>query len=548
MTFLKEGKLNKRRIINKILLVLLALGFALPASAQVDYFQLTGVSSNYIDTLAYQNLQRQSQMNTGLLEKAIQPSTYILGPGDELIISIVSARSRQIPAIVYPDGNITIPEVGVVFVSGITLDSARARIVEKCESVFNAREFGVALGKIRQFKVTVAGAVPRPSIVTAGPTDRVSEIIDRAGGMKYFSSIRNIKLQRDGAQDERVDLLRYYMLGDSKFNPCVLGGDRILVPQINNSNKIQIGGEVLSPGTYEFVEGDSLFDLVRFAGGFSGDALVDSIEFVRYEQSGNSINKRIMNLRRMVPEANIALQPGDRVYVRKIAVTFVDRYVVISGEVKYPGRYAIDEQKMKITDLVALAGGFTSTANPDQAVLIRRSAYPLEDKTMARLMKLRPAEMTEAEKQYFNAKVNERYGAMALDFEKILKDKSSNENLFLISLDSVFVPKPKTYVSVQGSVFKPGLVHYQKGMTYLDYIAQCGGFGYRAEKSDVKVIKPRGEEYLAKKENYEIEAGDEIIVPVESDSKFMDTFLTALTVTTQVLTIVGVFVAFSKLK
>ncbi len=534
--------------IKLILSAFVALFAVLDASAQVDYFQLTGVSPNYMDTLAYQNLQRQSQQSAGLLEKAIQPSKYILGPGDELVISIVSARSRQLLATVYPDGNITIPEAGTVSVSGITLDSARARIIEKLETVFNAREISVALGKIRQFKVTVAGAIPRPSIVTAGPTDRVSEIIDRAGGLKYFSSIRNIRLSREGATDERVDLLRFYMLGESEFNPCVLGGDRIMVPQINNSAKIQISGEVLSAGTFEYVEGDRLFDLIRFAGGFTGDALVDSVEFVRYDQSGNSINKRILNLRGMAPSEDFALQPGDRVYVRKIAVTFIDRYVSISGEVKYPGRYAIDEQKTKITDLLALAGGLTQNANPDQSVLIRRSAYNYEDKIMSRLSRLRPSEMTEAEKQYFNAKVNERYGAMALDFEKIFKDKNSPENLYLINLDSLFVPKPKTYVSVQGSVLMPGLVHYQKGMTYLDYIAQCGGFGYRAEKSDVRVIKPRGEEYIAKKENYEIEAGDEIIVPQESDSKFLDTFLTALTITTQVLTIVGVFVAFSKMK
>ena len=531
-----------------MLCALVAALAAHDASAQVDYFQLTGVSPNYMDTLAYKNLQLQSQQNTGLLEKAIQPSKYILGPGDELVISIVSARSRQLLSTVYPDGNITIPEAGSVMVSGITLDSARSRIVEKLENVFNAREISVSLGKIRQFKVTVAGAVPRPSIVTAGPTDRVSEIIDRAGGLKFFSSVRNIRLARDGAPDERVDLLRFYMLGEADFNPCVLGGDRIMVPQINNSAKIQISGEVLSPGTFEYVEGDKLYDLIRFAGGFTGDALTDSVEFVRYDQSGNSINKAVLNLRGMSPTNDFLLQSGDRVYVRKVAVTFVDRYVAISGEVKYPGRYAIDEQKSRITDLIAMAGGLTPTANPDQSVLIRRSAYNYEDKIMARLSRLKPTEMTEAEKQYFNAKVNERYGAMALDFEKIMKDKNSPENLYLINLDSVFVPKPKTYVSVQGSVLKPGLVHYQKGMTYLDYIAQCGGFGYRAEKSDVKVIKPRGEEYIAKKENFGIEAGDEIIVPQESDSKFLDTFLTALTITTQVLTIVGVFVAFSKIR
>ncbi len=528
-----------------------------PTEEPLLNYIITGIKGKTVDTLAYQTGQRIIKETEGLVEREIDPEKYILGPQDKLTISIIATRPREIEVEVSPEGKIAIPEVGVVDVKGINLAQAQKIIIEKVKSILKASEVNVLLKSIRKFKVSISGAVQKSAIVSATSTDRVSEIIDKAGGFKENASLRNIILYRnDGKEVIKVDLLRFFFLNDRDANPYVTGGDHILVPFVSENEYIEAQGEVVRPGKFEFRHGDSLSTLIRFAQGFTQLALLDSVEFVR--QLGNqSYERKILDLRDWKnqissPNVNLpndfTLELGDRVFVRKIPQWEKPKTVVIEGEVTYPGRYAIDENTFRISDLIQKCGGFTKDADIEKIRFVRQALLNVVDPEMERLSRIPPSEMSKNEYRYFLSRVNERKGLMSVNFKRVLDNPNSDDNILLQDLDSIFVPKKNEFVNIQGRVNNPGLVAYKPGYNYLDYIQLAGGFGFRADEDATLVVKSKGEQFRARDFNYKIEPGDNILVPPKEELTFFEVFTTALTITTQILTIAGVVLAIVRLR
>lgn len=549
----------KRIIILLFCLSLSYSGFSQkpPTEEPLLNYIITGIKGKTVDTLAYQTGQRIIKETEGLVEKEIDPEKYILGPQDKLTISIIATRPREIEVEVSPEGKIAIPEVGVVDVKGLNLAQAQKIIIEKVKSILKASEVNVLLKSIRKFKVSISGAVQKSAIVSATSTDRVSEIIDKAGGFKENASLRNIILYRnDGKEIIKVDLMRFFFLNDRDANPYVTGGDHILVPFVSENEYIEAQGEVVRPGKFEYRPGDSLSTLIRFAQGFTQLALLDSVEFVR--QLGNqNYERKILDLRDWKnqissPNVNLPndfpLELGDRVFVRKIPQWEKPKTVVIEGEVTYPGRYAIDENTFRISDLIQKCGGFTNDADIEKIRFVRQALLNVVDPEMERLSRIPPSEMSKNEYRYFLSRVNERKGLMSVNFKRVLENPNSDDNILLQDLDSIFVPKKNEFVNIQGRVNNPGLVAYKPGYNYLDYIQLAGGFGFRADEDATLVVKSKGEQFRARDFNYKIEPGDNILVPPKEELTFFEVFTTALTITTQILTIAGVVLAIVRLR
>lgn len=547
-----------KKLLNKniIFSLILFLFFHGTSFAQLDNYYLSGAKKGIIDTLARHTSEKVVQESTGLLEKEIDPEKYVLGPGDVLTIAIMTAKPYEEDITISPEGKLLIPTVGIVDLKGNNLAEGIEIIKNKISKVFKTDEIYVVLKNLRKFKVTVSGAVSKPSIVSATAVDRVSEIIERAGGLKFDASVRKIKLYRESENEViRVDLLKYYLVNDNDANPTVLGGDHIIIPPSSESDFIAIEGEVGLPGLFEFVPGDSLSQLIRFAHGFIFSSLTDSVEIVRYATKGLETEKEYLNLtnwrnqlyQSSKLDGDIPLKSGDRVYVRKKTDWHKKHYVVLSGEVMFPGLYSIDEGKDRVKDIINRAGGFKENASMDNAFLIRKSEEKTEDKEMERLKAIPTWEMTENELRYYHSRINEIKGVMSINFKKIVADANSEDNILLKSKDSLVVPEIKYFVNVQGRVNNPGLVVFKANFNYLDYINQAGGYGFRADESSILVVKSKGTQFLAKDMKYEIEPGDYILVPPESETTFMDVFTKTLTIVTNLVTIAGVVIAIVRL-
>jgi protein involved in polysaccharide export with SLBB domain len=380
----------------------------------------------------------------------------------------------------------------------------------------------------------------------------VSEVIDRAGGFKFTASIRHITLKR--ASDNKiipVDLTKFFMLGDKDANPYVNGGDVVNVPSLNEDDFIEILGDVVEPDKFEYREDDSLSTLVKYAHGFMPSAKLDSVEIVRFSGNHAGIERWFIDITKwrdrlysgvQLP-GDIKLESGDRVYVRNKSDWEDDKYVTLKGEVNHPGIYAIKEGTTRIKDVLDMAGGLSKDASIENAILFRTQEEKVEDKQLRRLQTIPYSEMSETEYQYFQARILEQKGVMAIDFKKVFTDSKGYDNALLFDKDSIFIPRQKYYVNVQGRVITPGLVAYRENYTYLNYIDAAGGFAYRADDDETFIHKARGEQFLAKDMNYTIEPGDNILVPPQKPSTFWKDINTSLQITVSLLGIVVVILS-----
>lgn len=509
------------------------------------------------DTVASANGTKLANSSVGLLAKEIDPAEYLVGAGDVFSVTVYASQPMSVNIPVNPEGRLVLPRIGSIMVKGLLLDSVRKLVVEQSKRIYQNIPIDVSLSVVRQFKVYVLGAVAMPSVVTATPADHVFDVLESAGGILDTGSVRGIMLVREGVQQPIwVDLQRYMSFGDRSANPAVAAGDRVIVQLRNSRDVVGVSGEVPSQRLFQFMEGDSVSTVIRMAGGFLASARLDSVELVRINEQSNEIISQFIDasdwpdkLYGGKPMAgDLPLKSGDRIYVRAIPRWNERAEVVVRGEVTYPGKYAVVQDKTHLSEVIRMAGGFTDKASLDDAVVVRVSEMQIEDKEFERLKRLPPSEMSDGELQYYRTKSREVKGVMSVSFTDLFQRNITNNDPVMRDGDSVYVPPHNTYINVTGSVRTPGRIVYKPALTYLDYINLAGGYGFRADKGATLIIKTKGDQFPATSDNYTLEPGDNILVLDEPETKFIDIFREALTITAQLVTVFGVIYTVVRLK
>lgn len=519
-------------------------GYAQPSTGEEPRgIGTTGQSTPY-DTSLTRELSQRSIESSVLLERPIDPDSYQLGPNDQLTVMLMVSKPMQYEVVVAPDGKVVIPGVGAIDVRKRSLTESESLIQQAVARVYRDPGVVVSLRRIRQFKVSVIGAVKRTGMVVATPVTRVSEVIDLAGGASTRASKRDVQILRNG-QSIPVDLVPFYAYGDLSANPVVEGGDVIKVGVQDQRNIIIISGGVQRPGEFTWHQGDSVSTLIRYAFGFTVDAELDSVELVKVDEIGN-IRERLF-LRATSNGQVIGDRPleiGDQVFIRQKRGYYTASRVVVWGEVKSPGYYAIEPRSTRLREVIQRAGGFTNQASLADAILIRRRLIE-QDPEYGRIAQIDPDQRTPQETEYFRVKNREfqRPGILTVDFNKLMNNDET-ENLVLQHDDSIFVPLVRGFIKVSGKVKNPGNISYTTGHSFRDYIQLAGGYGWNADEGEEKLIKGRtGETFLAdNEEDYTIESGDAIFVPEKTEGNFWSGFATAITIVAQVATIIAVVV------
>ncbi len=507
------------------------------------YYGTTGERVPY-DTAGQRDARQRSMEAVLLLERPVDPSTYIVGPNDVLLLSIPSADLRPIELTVFPDGSVVVPRVGSVPVADMTLRDASSRVLDHVARIYRSSGASVSLKGMRQFKVSVLGDVRRPSLVVATPATRLSEVIDLAGGANTTANRRNIVLVRNGVR-RAIDLLPFYATGDLDSNPYLQGGDVIWMGVQDPSNVIAIYGAVHRGGEFDFREGDSISTLIRASFGLQADAIRDSIRLVSVSPNGDTLSRVRV---RVLPDGTVLgdrpLRPGDRVFVPSDPLYYKTSSVVVTGAVARPGNFAIIPGRTRLVDVVQQFGGFSPDASLIDAVVIRRKDYLKQmDQKLELIRQIDPDKRSEEDVEYLRNKATERPGIMTVNFTRLLQG-DQRENISLEDLDSIYVPIERNYVKVVGKVKNPGNVTFMSGASYEDYIAMAGGYGYRADDSETKVIKSRNSDtYPADSDDYVIEPGDQIFVPEQKEGEFWKGFTQAITIVAQLGTIVAVILS-----
>ncbi len=367
-------------------------------------------------------------------------------------------------------------------------------------------------------------------------------------GEKRGSSSRSIIIHRDG-EKLIADMLRFIKLGDIDANPYVNSGDHIEVPQYKGD--ITVYGEVNDQGIYEYKEGDRICDLIGFGGGLTSVADTSNAELIRFEPDGLSFNRISIDLYDAMyknPDAPLyRLHESDKLQVRRKFEYKVFYDVIVNGEVKNPGQYAIKKNVTTLTDLVKLAGGFTGIENLEEARLIRLSRFATRDMEYERMKNLLVSERTPEENDYVRSYQRSIEGSINIDFVKLFRDNDLSYDVVLQDGDTVHIPVVNEYVNVIGAVKEPGNIKVKEGADLMYYVEKAGGYNWDAYKRERSLIKARtAQRFKTRYFEVKIEGGDTIHIPSRVRRTFWAYVREYTNYATSAATIVLIAAQFSK--
>ena len=492
-----------------------------------------------------QAIYEQSAQPT-FLEMPIDPKKYKIGPGDELLVSILGQVNQFFKTPISPEGKVIVPSVSVIGVKDLFLSDAKEKIIKEIRKVYPTVDVSVDLVSVRHFRLQVTGLVKTSGAVRVSGVDRVSDAIEKADGS--LASMRNIILRDPSGKETRADLIKKQNTGSLDTDPFLSEGDVVYVPDIYA--KINVFGSVNIPGQYEYVVGERISDIIELCGGFSYG--IDSLEgnIVRFkEDTGRSFENLKINLERIVKNPtdtinNVRIFPDDRIFFRQKYLFHPTANVNIQGEVLLPGEYAIQEGVTKITDVVAQAGGFTPDVAIDRITIYRHKDVEGIDAEYERLKKVPYADMNDLEKSYFKAKSRQEQPPVQTDFKKLFDNGQVNEkyNVSLKPHDVIVVTRAKKTVTLVGGVIHAGILDFVPNENYKYYIEKAGGFKSIAKRRDVVIIKAFGQQWDDAGTETKIEDGDVIFVPEKEPVDGWQLFKDILTITGQLAAITSTII------
>jgi len=373
------------------------------------------------------------------------PSEYKLGPGDEVVIDIWGDNQTTIRQTISPDGIINIPDIGVVSLNGMTVKEADSYMRKKLGQIYSVdgedakSEIKLTLGNIRTIQVNVLGEVAVPGTYSLSSLSNVYHALYRAGGVSDLGSLRGIQLIRNGKKIADIDVYDFIFNGKSPEDVTLEEGDIIVVPAYDRH--VVISGNVKRPMIYEMKGGETVEDIVSYAGGFAGNAYRDNLSVVR--QNGKEYQVFTVD----APDyASFVLEDGDELTVGQMLDRFSNR-LEISGAVYRPGVYQLGNGVNTLTQLIAKADGLKGDAFTNRGLIHRER----EDLTLE---------------------------VIPFDVKAVLD--GSAPDIELKKNDLVYIPSIHDLndvgtITVEGEVAKPGSFVFAENTTLEDAIMQAGG-------------------------------------------------------------------------
>ena len=381
------------------------------------------------------------------------PDDYRLGPGDEVYIDVWGASQQRFECTVSPEGVINIENFGPVQVSGLTVAQTNARLRSTLGARYAGSDVRLTVGQTRTITVDVMGEVKTPGTYTLSAFSTVFHALYMAGGTNDIGTLRNIKVFRNGRQITTCDIYDYILNGNMKGNVRLQSGDVVVVGSYECL--VQVTGKVKRPMYYEMKSTESVGTLLRYAGGFTGDAYDQLVRLIR--KSGGQLS--VFSLDEF-ERGNFQLADGDSVAVDSTLQRYRNM-VEVKGAVFRTGKYQMDGSITTVRQLIEAAGGLCEDAMKTRAVLHR-----LTDER--------------------------RLQVVQVDLQGILAHTAPdialrNEDVLFIPSRSYLIGEQK--LSIHGEVVYPGEYDFAENTTLEDFILQAGGLTDAASLVKVDVSR-----------------------------------------------------------
>jgi protein involved in polysaccharide export with SLBB domain len=385
-------------------------------------------------------------------------SDYVVGPGDTFTITLWGRINAQYVVEINRNGQIVLPEIGVLNVSGMTMSQMENYLQDQVARKQTDFKMAVTMGRLRSIKVFVVGETKTPGSYTISSMSTVINALFAAGGPTKNGTLRDVQLLRNNSKPLHIDLYKFLLGGDKSEDIRLQDGDTVFVPLIGPV--VGVSGNVKRPAIYEMAKPMTLREVLDLAGGVNYTGWLRQIQIARVEdhQRRTVVDFNVAEAARVadVAAAGTVMQDGD--LVRVFGVSLLEqgkRSASIDGEVYRPGEYRLAPD-MRISELIEAAGGLQKNAYLKTAELTRRHV---------------------SQQGMTTEKID-------IDLEKALaKDPANNVELqdydYLIVREIPELEFDRA-AAVYGEVRFPGVYPISKGDTLSSLIERAGGFTDRA--------------------------------------------------------------------
>ncbi|MFH1097840.1 MAG: SLBB domain-containing protein [Candidatus Desantisbacteria bacterium] len=388
-----------------------------------------------------------------MVDASVGPD-YIIGPGDNIIVELWGKFDAVHNLVVDRDGKVFIPNIGAVYVYGLSFTQLQKLLQDKFSKVYNDFKMNVTLGKLRTIKVFVVGEATKPGAYTLSSLSTAFNALYAAGGPTIEGSMRNIRLIRENKVIDTIDLYKFLLEGDKSQDNRLCAGDTIFVPL--RGPMVGIAGEISRPAMYELKGSTTLTGLIGLAGGIKPTGYLHRIQVERLQHNEkNTIEDIDLDALEKDKAKDMGVFDGDFVLIFPISKQEY-KFVELVGMVLRPGRYELKE-KMKIGDLLD-AGKLLEEAFVEKIDIIRT----YKDK---------------------------RQQVISVNLQDIQRRDLELQEWDRVVVYSSWDIKPRDRVSITGLVKNPGSYDLLEDMTVGDIICQAGGITKADEIVYAEIIR-----------------------------------------------------------
>lgn len=524
--------------------------------------EFSGINFDAYDVLKQVQTQTNYQGAPVPVEGIVDQDKYIIGQGDNFVLGIYGYVNQSIPLVVTLEGTLNIPTIGSIKVDGMTLREAKKNVTSSVKKRYYSSDVSLSLATPRVFLINISGITQGTYSVT--PLTRPSQIVelilaDTTKTAKFLErsfprqkdllapdiSFRNIKLIRKNGDIIRVDIYKFFMTREDKFNPYLREGDVLEIPvTLLRKSYISVSGAVRMGGTYEYTPEDDLETVIGLGRGLDVSAEPDSI--LIYRPQSDSRGFEIINLS-YEKDKYFKINNFDRVFVKYKNDLIVNSSVLVLGEVRSPGFYPITFKNTKLKDVIEMAGGITDKAYLPLSILFRNYDHEyLARDTIEIMINQRANDLLISEKDIknFQTDILSKRNRVNVDFVRLMDEKDSISNIILEDKDIIYINDDKKVVYVYGQVMSEGYVPYIAGKNIDFYIERAGGFSLAADKSNARLIRFNSRGWYDPDDS-QVMSGDFIYVPKKTPQEFKD----IVTVVSQIAAVIlGVLTTYILIK
>ncbi len=477
------------------------------------------------------------------------PPDYGLNPGDELVIGITGSVEANLRLVIDSEGRIFIPKIGPVNVAGVRYGDLTAALSRKVEEQYKKAKVSVVIGRLHGLTIYVTGYAMSPGAYTASSLSTMANAVLAAGGPSAGGSFRAIQLRRNGQLVATLDLYDLLLNGDRSHDVVLQNGDVLNIGPVGP--ELAVTGSVNAEAIYEAKPGETLGDMIRYAGG--PNSLADDTRVIVMRLG--DLDAQGSQQLRYAAAKTFPAERGD--IVRLLSLGDVARpqerqaiLATIEGEVDHPGRYYLNPGA-SLSDLLAQAGGLTIGAYPFATQFVRDSTRRQQELTYNQAIddlelaaSLSPLSQRGSNATGDNlAADGARLQASLAAIEKLRQRKPDGRlvlnlpsgaaslpgSVLLENNDRIFIPpQPKT-VGVFGAVYRPGSFLFGTAARLSDYLKLAGGPQRYADRGDIYVVRANGS-VVSSRDDHGFAGrpampGDVIFVPVRTSPSAWQRFL-----------------------